>query len=161
MLEKLSENLFLFRDTCNVYIVRDGHRALLIDFGSGSVLDELSELGVSQVDWILHTHHHRDQCQGDQLANERQIPIAVPAHERSYFEEVEVFWGSRQIYDIYGYETKILAASIRHTNHMLNCALAGADVATVPFNVIKGLLKHPLTDIGLEKFLADYNKAFG
>jgi transaldolase len=67
----------------------------------------------------------------------------------------------RQIYDNYGFTTKILAASIRHTKHMLDCALAGADVATVPFSVIKGLMNHPLTDSGLEKFLADYKKAFG
>jgi transaldolase len=67
----------------------------------------------------------------------------------------------RQVYDTYAYETKVLAASIRHTNHLLQCALVGADVATVPFDVIKGMLKHPLTDIGLEKFVADYKKAFG
>ena len=67
----------------------------------------------------------------------------------------------REIYDNYGFTTKILAASIRHTKHMLDCALAGADVATVPFGVIKGLMNHPLTDSGLEKFLADYKKAFG
>lgn len=66
----------------------------------------------------------------------------------------------RQIYDNYGMPTKILAASIRHTKHMLDCALVGADVATVPMSVIKGLMNHPLTDSGLEKFLADYNKAF-
>jgi len=67
----------------------------------------------------------------------------------------------RQIYDNYGYETKLLAASIRHPKHMLECALAGADVATVPFKVINQLMSHPLTDIGIEKFLADYRKAFG
>ncbi|MBL0928083.1 MAG: fructose-6-phosphate aldolase [Phycisphaerales bacterium] len=67
----------------------------------------------------------------------------------------------RQIYDNYGYETKILAASIRHPKHMVECALAGADVATVPFSVIQQMMKHPLTDVGLEKFLADYKKAFG
>ncbi|MBL8765360.1 MAG: fructose-6-phosphate aldolase [Phycisphaerae bacterium] len=67
----------------------------------------------------------------------------------------------RQIYDNYGYKTKILAASIRHPLHMTQCALAGADVATVPMGVIKAMLKHPLTDIGLEKFVADYKKAFG
>jgi len=67
----------------------------------------------------------------------------------------------RQIYDTYDFDTKILAASIRHTNHLLHCALAGADVATVPFDVIDGMMKHPLTDIGLEKFIADYKKAFG
>ncbi|MDH5608681.1 MAG: fructose-6-phosphate aldolase, partial [Cyclobacteriaceae bacterium] len=62
------------------------------------------------------------------------------------------------IYDNYGYETEVLAASIRHTMHLIQCAEAGADVATCPLNVITGLLKHPLTDIGLEKFLADYHK---
>ena len=67
----------------------------------------------------------------------------------------------RTIYDNYGYKTKILAASVRHTNHLLHCALAGADVATCPLSVITGAMKHPLTDIGIEKFLADYKKAFG
>lgn len=67
----------------------------------------------------------------------------------------------RTIYDNYGFETKLLAASIRHPKHMLECALAGADVATVPLSVIDQLLKHPLTDIGLEKFLKDYGAAFG
>lgn len=68
---------------------------------------------------------------------------------------------TRQIYDNYGFRTKILAASIRHPKHMLDCALAGADVATVPFKVIEQIMQHPLTDIGLERFLADYRKAFG
>lgn len=67
----------------------------------------------------------------------------------------------RTIYDNYGLTTKVLAASIRHPKHMVDCALAGADVATVPFKVIQDLLKHPLTDVGLEKFIADYRKAFG
>jgi transaldolase len=67
----------------------------------------------------------------------------------------------RQIYDNYGFTTKVLAASIRHTKHMVDCALAGADVATVPFGVIKSMLNHPLTDVGLKKFLEDYKKAFG
>lgn len=66
----------------------------------------------------------------------------------------------RQIYDNYGFKTKILAASVRHSKHMVDCALAGADVATVPFNVIKGMLNHPLTDSGLKKFVEDYKKAF-
>lgn len=67
----------------------------------------------------------------------------------------------RQIYDNYGLATKVLAASIRHPNHLLQCALAGADVATVPFDVIGKVMNHPLTDAGLERFLADYKKAFG
>ena len=64
----------------------------------------------------------------------------------------------RLIYDNYGFETEILAASIRHTMHIMDCAKIGADVMTGPLSAIDGLLKHPLTDIGLEKFLADYRK---
>ncbi len=67
----------------------------------------------------------------------------------------------RTIYDNYGFETKILAASIRHTLHVVQCALVGCDVATVPFSVISKLMAHPLTESGLEKFVADYKKAFG
>lgn len=67
----------------------------------------------------------------------------------------------RQIYDNYGFTTKVLAASVRHAKHMVDCALAGADVATVPIGVIKSMLNHPLTDVGLKKFLEDYKKAFG
>ena len=64
----------------------------------------------------------------------------------------------RDIYDNYAYETEILAASIRHTMHIINCAKIGADVMTGPITAIKGLLKHPLTDIGLAKFLDDHRK---
>ena len=63
------------------------------------------------------------------------------------------------IYQNYGFGTEVLAASIRHTMHLIQCAEIGADVATCPLNVITGLLKHPLTDAGLEKFLADHKKA--
>ena len=64
----------------------------------------------------------------------------------------------RQIYDNYGFETEILAASVRHTMHVIDCAKIGADVMTGPLSAITGLLNHPLTDIGLEKFLADHKK---
>ena len=64
----------------------------------------------------------------------------------------------RLIYDNYGYETQVLAASVRHTMHIIECAKIGADVITAPLSAILGLLKHPLTDIGLEKFLADAKK---
>ncbi|MEM1422649.1 MAG: fructose-6-phosphate aldolase [Planctomycetota bacterium] len=67
----------------------------------------------------------------------------------------------RTIYDNYGFETKVLAASIRHPLHCVQCALVGCDVATVPFSVISKLMAHPLTDSGLAKFVADYQKAFG
>jgi len=67
----------------------------------------------------------------------------------------------RLIYDNYGFGTEILAASVRHSMHLIKCAEIGADVVTCPLNVITGLLKHPLTDSGLEKFLADHKKANG
>lgn len=61
------------------------------------------------------------------------------------------------IYENYGFETEVIVASIRNPVHVLDAALMGADIATIPFKVIKQLIKHPLTDIGLEKFLADWN----
>ena len=64
-----------------------------------------------------------------------------------------------QIYDNYGFATEVLAASIRHPMHIVDCALAGADVATLPFKVIQQLVKHPLTDKGLEGFLSDWKKS--
>ncbi len=64
----------------------------------------------------------------------------------------------RLIYDNYGFKTQILAASIRHTMHIMDCAKIGADVMTGPLKAIDGLLNHPLTDIGLEKFIADFKK---
>jgi transaldolase len=65
------------------------------------------------------------------------------------------------IYGNYGYKTEVLAASVRHTMHLLQCAEIGADVATCPLSVITALLSHPLTDIGLQKFLADHKKVNG
>lgn len=73
---------------------------------------------------------------------------------------IELIHKIRAIYDTYGFKTKVLAASIRHNKHMVDCALAGSDVATVPMSVIKSMLNHPLTDSGIKKFLEDYKKAF-
>jgi len=71
---------------------------------------------------------------------------------------MELIHQIRAIYDNYGYETEILAASLRHPRHIVECALAGADVATMPYKVMLQLLKHPLTDLGQEKFLADWQR---
>ncbi|NRG16564.1 fructose-6-phosphate aldolase [Rhizobiales bacterium] len=75
-----------------------------------------------------------------------------------HLDGLEIIREIRVIYDNYGFETEILAASIRSANHVKDCALVGADVATVPPAVLKGLAKHPLTDKGLEAFLADWAK---
>lgn len=66
-----------------------------------------------------------------------------------------------EIFEIHGIETEIIAASIRNTVHVTECALAGADIATVPYKVIEQMTKHPLTTQGIEKFQADYKAVFG
>ncbi len=66
-----------------------------------------------------------------------------------------------EVYSFYGYNTQVLAASVRHTMHIIQCLKAGADVATCPLSAILGLLKHPLTDSGLKTFLEDYKKVNG
>ncbi len=98
---KITESLWAFEDTCEVYVVRDGSRCVLIDFGSGRILDHLPGLGIDHVDWILHTHHHREQCQGDHKAVSRGIPIAVPAHERHLFSDAENHWRNRRVFHLY------------------------------------------------------------
>lgn len=75
----------------------------------------------------------------------------ISADGLSLIEEIRI------IYDNFGYQTQILAASLRHTMHIVECAKIGADVITAPLSAILGLLKHPLTDSGLEKFLNDYH----
>jgi transaldolase len=74
---------------------------------------------------------------------------------------VELVKTIAQIFKIHGIKTEIIAASIRNPIHVIDCALAGADIATVPYNVIEQMTKHPLTDIGIEKFKKDYFSAFG
>ena len=66
-----------------------------------------------------------------------------------------------EIFDIYGIETEIIAASVRHPMHVTECALAGADIATVPYKVIEQMVNHPLTTAGIEKFKKDYEAVFG
>lgn len=61
-----------------------------------------------------------------------------------------------EIFDIYGYETEIIAASIRHPMHVVECALAGSDIATIPYKVFQQMLNHPLTSIGIERFMKDW-----
>jgi glyoxylase-like metal-dependent hydrolase (beta-lactamase superfamily II) len=100
-LRQISEHLYGFNDTCNVYLIKDDDHALLIDGGSGVILDHLDEAGVKQVDWVLHTHHHRDQCWGDGKLIEAGAKIAVPRHERHLFEEAELFWQTRRVFDNY------------------------------------------------------------
>lgn len=100
-MQAISDQLFLYPDTCLVYVVRNGEEAVLIDFGSGGVLDRLAELGVRRVSAILMTHHHRDQGQGLARAVEAGIPIWVPHMEQELFAEVDAIWQARQVLNNY------------------------------------------------------------
>lgn len=100
-MKRISEHLYCFADTCNVYAVVDGEAALLIDAGSGSVIEHLEEMGVRKIDWVLHTHHHRDQCWGDAKLVAAGAKIAVPEHERYLFDQAELHWQGRRTFDNY------------------------------------------------------------
>ena len=97
----VSARIFRWTDTCNVYCVTSGDRGLLIDAGSGAVVDHLEDIGVRQIEWVLHTHHHRDQCWGTGRLRERGAKVAVPEHERHLFEQAELFWQHKRVYDNY------------------------------------------------------------
>ena len=79
-------DLFVWKDVCNAYVLRDGEAALLIDVGDGSVLEHLGELGVRRLEWVLLTHHHREQCQGHPRLRAWQPQVAAPAKEIALFE---------------------------------------------------------------------------
>lgn len=84
-------DLFNYVDTCNVYVVRDGKSALLINLGDGGVLDHLAEIGVSEVEWIVFTDHHREQCQGARHVDRARTKLAAPKDEQALFESPRDF----------------------------------------------------------------------
>jgi glyoxylase-like metal-dependent hydrolase (beta-lactamase superfamily II) len=100
-LEQLSERVFLFRDVCNVFVLVDGDAALLVDPGTGAVLDELGSIGVARADWALVTHHHRDQLLGAERLRAAGVRIAVPSREARWFERAEESWQDQAIADRY------------------------------------------------------------
>ncbi|MFP4058191.1 MAG: MBL fold metallo-hydrolase [Candidatus Brocadiia bacterium] len=98
---RLSDHLFVYRGPVQVGIVRDGDRALLIDFGDGSVLEACRELGIESIEAVVFTHHHRDQACG---LGELEARVGVPAAERRWFEDVGAYWSDPKsrwhIYDV-------------------------------------------------------------
>ncbi|KUM24280.1 hypothetical protein AU467_31190 [Mesorhizobium loti] len=100
-LKQLSEHLWAFDDTCTVYILKSGKECLLIDTGSGAVLQHLQAIGIEHVAWVLHTHHHRDQCWGTPTIKKTGAKVAVPEYERHLFDNVEAYWQSRRVFDNY------------------------------------------------------------
>jgi glyoxylase-like metal-dependent hydrolase (beta-lactamase superfamily II) len=94
---ELAPGISRFRDTCNVYVLRSGREAVLVDFGSGAVLDELAAFGVDRVTDVLVTHHHRDQVQGLQRAVDAGARIWVPPVERDLVADVDRHWAVRPL----------------------------------------------------------------
>ena len=86
IIPQVDSDVFIWSDTCNVYVIRDQDAAILIDLGDGSVLDHLSEVGVRRVEWVLFTHHHREQCQGAPRLRGIGAKVAGPEVERALFE---------------------------------------------------------------------------
>ncbi len=98
---QIINNLYLYEDTCHVYVVKNEKKAILIDFGDGDVLDNLDSIGVSEVTDILLTHHHRDQGQGLQRAVDQGIRIWLPETEHHLFSNVDEHWQFRELYNNY------------------------------------------------------------
>jgi glyoxylase-like metal-dependent hydrolase (beta-lactamase superfamily II) len=84
--QRIAADLFQWADLCNVYVVKDGDAALLIDLGDGTVLEHLKDIGVQRVEWVLFTHHHREQCMGAEKLDRSITKVAAPAEERALFE---------------------------------------------------------------------------
>lgn len=89
--QQIQPGLHLWTDSCNVYVLRDGDAALLIDLGDGSVIDHLKDIGVSRIEWVLFTHHHREQCQGAARLKDLGAKVGVPEGERAFFEQPASF----------------------------------------------------------------------
>jgi len=87
--------VLLWRDVCNVYVLRDGTDAIMIDMGDGSVFDHLGEIGVQHLEWVLVTHHHREQCQGHGKLRDWQAQVAAPEKERALLERPSDFRKAR------------------------------------------------------------------
>ncbi len=100
----IHNNVFLFKDSINVYVIKNGYNAVLIDFGSGRILNFLPEIGIDKIDYILHTHYHRDQNYGDYKAIQQKIKIAAPAKEKKLFMEAEKFWKIKSYYDLFSFQ---------------------------------------------------------
>ena len=96
-MRQILDDVFLFEDSCNVYVIRSGSQAVLVDFGTGSVLDHLAEIGVDQVTDVLLTHHHRDQAQGLPRAAHSGARIWVPHTEQDLFARVDHHWRAREL----------------------------------------------------------------
>ncbi|HET7627900.1 MAG TPA: MBL fold metallo-hydrolase [Bacillales bacterium] len=100
-MRQLFENVYVYEDTCHVYVLKNGEKAVLVDFGSGSVMDHMHEIGVRKVTDVLITHHHRDQLQGLAAPAAAGLNVWVPHTERDLIENADNHWQAREIYNNY------------------------------------------------------------
>jgi glyoxylase-like metal-dependent hydrolase (beta-lactamase superfamily II) len=98
---QVAPDVFRFSDAANSYLIRSGREAILVDIGTGDVLDHLADFGVESVTDVLMTHHHRDGAQGLARAAAQGIPIWVPSTERDLFDRVDVHWQMRPLDNLY------------------------------------------------------------
>ncbi len=137
MISSITANISLFQDTCNVYILRSGEDAVLVDFGSGAVLDHLAELGVKRILAVLMTHYHRDQGQGLPRLAGSGTPIWAPYAEQELFQNVDEHWQGLPLANNYNVsqdrfallEPVPLAGTLRDYAHL---ALGPYDFAVLP-----------------------------
>src|SRR5437773_11221080 len=101
MADDVAPGVAVLRDTCNVYVLRAGREAVLVDFGAGTALDRLDELGVDRVTDVLLTHHHRDQLQGLARAAAAGARIWVPPVEQDLIAGADAHWQARQVVNDY------------------------------------------------------------
>ena len=157
-MNNITPNLLYIQDTCSVYAVTAGGQVLLIDCGTDMTPTAETFVG-RKLEKILLTHFHRDQCSSASAWQRSGAKIVVPFGERQFLEESDLRRASYDIYDNYDFATEVLVASVRGPVHIVEAARIGADICTCPPKVIEMLFNHPLTDIGLRKFLADWEKA--
>lgn len=104
--QEIIPDVFIYRDACNVYCIRSGKDALLIESGGGAVTSALSRIGVENVDWILHTHAHRDMTGGDTALAKKGAKIAVPDGTQHLFENAKKGWHDRELLNAFMYDDK-------------------------------------------------------
>ncbi len=97
----IADGLYRFEDTCNAYAFVEDGAALVIDPGSGAIADALVDRENVDIEWVLHTHHHRDQCWGTGELASAGAQVAVPEYEHHLFADVETFWERKRLYDNY------------------------------------------------------------
>jgi glyoxylase-like metal-dependent hydrolase (beta-lactamase superfamily II) len=102
---QISDNLYRYADCSVVYLVKDGNRGLLVDYGSGGILDHLDKAAVRSIDRVLVTHHHRDQVQGLLNRTDPALQVMAPAAELRFLENVQQFWDSAHIYLMYNLQS--------------------------------------------------------